>query len=250
MGIFGNLKIVKIKIKVMSSQNQQTTYHDINEYARTTSKTVLEYLVTLEKLLIGTPVDDVRIHSLKMYKGAMGSVRTTHCCPKGQQCTGWSTPHKNEIGWNGRVQIAYHKEPDTFGSEPFRYLSINSGTGGYNGDRNGLYKCNYDSTMFIKDLPLVYKSYLDYINEVKPLIDMMDSSDSKSNELGRGVLAAGHYDKAIEEIVNVLTGYNLKQQPVFMHTIYPYINDKMDREVWSENNNIPWNIEDKFFKYG
>lgn len=82
MGIFGNLKIVKIKIKVMSSQNQQTTYHDINEYARTTSKTVLEYLVTLEKLLIGTPVDDVRIHSLKMYKGAMGSVRTTHCCPK------------------------------------------------------------------------------------------------------------------------------------------------------------------------
>lgn len=239
---------------------QSDVVFKINEKVRNSSSTLLEYLTNIEKELQECNAFKVPLHSLKMYKGSMGVVRTTHSAPIGQKTTGWSqTPHISEIGWNGRVQIAYsNKNLDTFGSDVFRYISIKSGSGSYNGGKEqGLYKCNYGSSLFIKDLPLVYEQYLEFIDSVYTLISMRESSDSNNRELFQGILKGGTYDKEINKMYQVLQGYNLYIKShtnldilyKFNQIIFPYINHKKQREVWDENKNIPWIIEDKFYRY-
>jgi hypothetical protein len=231
----------------------------INDEVRKSSSTLLEYFTTLEEKLKTCGGYEIPLHSLKMYKGSMGVVRTTHSYPIGQKSTGWNqTPHISEIGWNGRVQMTWIGNDGTFPE----YISINHGSGGYNGGREeGLYKLNTDSRLFIKDLPLIYEQYLQYIDESSTLIAMEEGSDDDRKLLG-AILEESHWGEKINDIRKILTGWN--NYPVkglnynqgnirlaeFRETVYPYINHKAQREVWSENKNIPWMIKDEFYKYG
>lgn len=76
---------------------------------------------------------------------------TTHCVPRGQRTTGWSSdsPHIPEPGWRGRITIrlygnAYHK--DLFDTDHLKKIGINTGGGGGCSE-----KLAYELTLFTKD---------------------------------------------------------------------------------------------------
>lgn len=232
----------------------------INDEVRKTSTTLLQYFVNIEKELVGNTLDGCEIDSLKMYKGSMGYCRTTHSAPIGQKHSGWSnTKHIGEIGWNGRVQIVYkgNNSPNFHCPDILEIISIHGGSGGFNGDHKGnLYKLNYDSEMFIKDLPLIYNQYLDFISHVEELgiKAMLNSQDPKDRKLAEGIIEAVLYDEIIE-IKNVLIGWNNNSihtsiYSLFESIIRPYYNVQKQREVWSENKNLGWILKDPYYAYG
>lgn len=229
-----------------------------NDRVRKSSSTLLDYFKTIEQELIDGNFADVKVVSLKMYKGSMGYVRTTHHHPIGQKDTGWGkTKHVGELGWNGRVQITFQGGSISgFGSDMLRYICISSGTGGYNGGGpENFYKLNYGSTLFIKDLPLVYEQYLKYIHESESLISMLYSKDDIDVKLLRGLLENNNEIKQkVLNIILVIQGWNLHGKidmfSLFKETIQPYFAVLNQIEEWKKNTNLGWIIEDPFFRYG
>ncbi len=237
----------------------QNHIREINERLRKSSSTLREYFQGIENELVGNIVDGCKIHSLKMYKGSMGYVRTTHHHPIGQKCTGSSYNHIGEIGWNGRVQITFHgrNAPSGFGANILNsQISLWSGSGGYNGDdKNNLYKLNYDSGLFIKDLTRIYEQYLTFIDKYKILSEMYMAS------VGDNMLAIGIINndfellERINNMIYILKGFNIINQLLPLEQTYeqiirPYYNVLKQREIWNENKNLGWIIKDEFFKYG
>lgn len=226
------------------------------------SSTLLEYFTKIEEELVGKFVDGCEIHSIKMYKGSMGYVRTSHTSPRGQKTTGWHDKHIGEIGWNGRAQITYkgNRSPEGF-EKILGIINIKSGSGGYNGGNPNLYKLNYDSLMFIKDFPLIYEQYLTFVNNPPPIIELVSEllmgPMLEDIKLAQGLLDNNkEFLSYITNIVKVIKGWNLyKNVPcgtlnLYKSIITPYNNVTIDREVWDENKNIGWMIEDDFYKYG
>lgn len=230
---------------------------EINDKVRKSSSTLLEFLQNIEKELIECKHLDVPIHSLKMYKGSMGLVDTTHSSPIGQRSTGWfDNPHIAEIGWNGRMQITY-KGTSVNGStsDITRCLSINSGSGSYNGGKKeNLYKMNLEARLYIKDLPLILEQYLEFIDTHSQLINMLESEDIADRKLLEAICEESDIGNDIKKMYSILTGYNLYKENIlnyskFVEIITPYQNNKNQRKVWNENRNIGWMIIDEFFKY-
>ncbi len=232
-----------------------------NDRVRKSSSTLLDYFKTIEQEIVDGKhiIIQGKIVSLKMYKGSMGYVRTTHSNPIGQKSTGWSgKKHVGELGWNGRVQITYQGNSisGVGSSDIFRSISIHSHSGGYNGGGpENFYKLNYDCSVFAKDLPLIYEQYLKYIDESESLISMLYSKDKNDVNLLEGLLDNNEEIKQRTfGIVKVLQGWNMYGNKIdmlnlFKETIQPHIAVKNQTEDWGKNKNLGWMIKDEFFRY-
>lgn len=230
---------------------------NINETVRKSSSSLLDYFITIENELIKAKWSKLRpILTYKMYVGALGVARTTHSHPIGQTCTGWNKPHKSEIGWNGRVLIAYEyfsyqKNLET----EFITTCIHTGTGGYaGGEQYNQYKLNTDSVLFIKDLPLVYEQYLKFIDNTKDLFQLYHNGYEHDKSFALGIINNSNFIKSnIISMLKILQGWTspVKRSFIeyFIQLHLPFYNNSIQREIWLENKNLGWYINDLYYKY-